>query len=83
MIDLQETEFIPNEVCCVGAGIGGGFQNTNELKVMKFKEAMQTDNVGKWQMAVNEEHNHMTKHNIWQAILRRYLPAAAKILTSI
>jgi histone deacetylase 1/2 len=82
MIDLQETEFIPNEVCCVGAGIGGGFENTNELKVMKFKEAMQTNDAGKWQTAVDEEHDRMTKHSVWQAILRRDLPAAAKILTS-
>jgi hypothetical protein len=25
----------------VGAGLGGGFSNTNELHVMKYKEAMQ------------------------------------------
>jgi hypothetical protein len=59
MLDLQASEFIPSEVCCVRAGIGSGFENTNELKVMKFKEATQTDDTGKWQMAANEERNCM------------------------
>jgi len=30
------------EYACVGAGIGGRFQNTKELHVMKCKEAMST-----------------------------------------
>ena len=28
------------ELACVGAGLGGGFDNTNELHVMKYHEAM-------------------------------------------
>jgi hypothetical protein len=28
------------EVAAVGAGIGGGFENTAELKPMKYNEAM-------------------------------------------
>jgi hypothetical protein len=50
--------------------------------VMKFKEAMKTKDAANWDLAVDEEHGRMTKHNVWQAILRRDLPAAAKILTS-
>ena len=32
---------------------------------------------------MDEEHGRMEKHSAWQAILRRDLPTAAKILTSI
>jgi len=32
-----------NEVNLVGAGIGGGFEVTSELKVMNFKKAMKSD----------------------------------------
>ena len=32
------------EFACIGAVIGGGFQNTKELHVMKYKEGMTTDN---------------------------------------
>ena len=28
------------ELACVGAGLGSGFDNTNELHVMKYHEAM-------------------------------------------
>jgi hypothetical protein len=37
--NLPCTEEI-NEVGLVGAGIGGGFEHTGELKAMKYKEAM-------------------------------------------
>ena len=32
------------EFACIGGVIGGGFQNTKELHVMKYKEGMTTDN---------------------------------------
>jgi hypothetical protein len=81
MKELGKSEFIPDEVCCVRVGIGGGVVNTNDLRVMKFKEAMKSGNMTQWQIAVDEEHGRMTKHNVWQAILCKDLPVAAKILT--
>jgi hypothetical protein len=29
-----------DEIVCFGAGLGGGFQSTKELHVMKYKQAM-------------------------------------------
>ena len=49
---------------------------------MKFKEAMKTTDAKQWQTAVNKEHKRMSKHNVWQAVLRKDLTVAAKILTS-
>ena len=40
----------------VGAGLGGGFANTAELHVMKYDEAMATDEKEQWEKAVEEEH---------------------------
>jgi len=37
------------EFAFVGAGIGGGFDDTNELHVMKFDEAMNTPDKPKWE----------------------------------
>jgi hypothetical protein len=45
-----------SETAFVGAGLKGGFVDTSELHVMKFKEAMTGNNAAKWQKAVNEEH---------------------------
>jgi len=33
---------ITNQVAGIGAGIGGGFEYTNELRVMTYQEAMNT-----------------------------------------
>jgi hypothetical protein len=65
---LREGEFIPDEVNCVGAGIGGGFVNTKELHVMKYQQAMETKDVKNWERAVDEEHDRMVNHRVWQAI---------------
>ena len=48
MKEIHEGEFITNEITCVGAGIGGGFSNTKELHVMKYKQAMATEDVKQW-----------------------------------
>jgi hypothetical protein len=56
MKELGELALIaPNLPCAeevaegglVGAGIGGGFEHTGELKVMKYKEAMASTNKAK------------------------------------
>jgi hypothetical protein len=56
MKDLHESKLIDGEMCCVGAGTGGGFINMNELKVMKSKDSMKTGNEAKWQIVVDDEH---------------------------
>ena len=57
--------FEPGKFACVGAGLGGGFNNTKELHVMKYDEAMQQPDANKWKNAVMEEHERMTKYDVW------------------
>ena len=38
--EVNENDFEKKEFCAVGAGIGGGFTHTTELKVLKFDEAV-------------------------------------------
>jgi hypothetical protein len=82
MKNIHEGAFISQEINCVGAGIGGRFANTKELHVMKYKQAMATKDVKDWERAVDEEHDHMVKHRVWQAILIKDIPKAVKIMTS-
>ena len=70
------------ELGCVGAGLGGGFENTNELHVMKYKEAMKTGDRKLWQKAVAEEHERMVKHDVFKAVKKKDLPPKAKVLTT-
>jgi hypothetical protein len=66
----------------VGAGLGGGFENTQELHVMKYKEAMKTPDKPDWIKGVNEEHERFKKHKCFKAVPRAEVPKGSKILTS-
>ena len=50
------------ETAAVGAGIGGGFKNTNELKVMKFNEAMESADKEEWMKAIDDELQKFKKY---------------------
>ena len=71
-----------NEYGNVGAGLGGGFDNTHELHVMKYKEAMKTPDKPHWIKGVNEEHERFKKHKVFKAVPRSQVPPRHKILTS-
>ena len=74
-------EFPPGEVMCVGAGLGGGFGTTQKLHVMKYNEALEKE-PEKWYDAVQEEHERMEEHKVFQPTLKTDLPKGAKVLTS-
>jgi hypothetical protein len=66
----------------VGAGVGGGFQDTHELHVMKYEQAMKSKDKNAWEIAVKEEHDRMKKYKVFKAVSKDKLPKQAKILTS-
>ena len=68
------------EVGCLGAGIGGGFDDTNELKVVNFKSAMNSESKTEWMKAIEDEHNRMLKHDVWTAVNKKDVPSRAKII---
>ena len=68
------------EIACVGAGIGGGFQDTAELKVMKYHEAMASKDRVKWLKAAEEELYRMWKHKVWTPYKLRDIPRNVRIL---
>ena len=70
------------EVACVGAGIGGGFNNTAELKPMKYRQAMATSDKEKWNEAVELEHESIKRNRVWIPVKLKNIPKHAKILTS-
>ena len=72
---------VDHELAGVGAGIGGSFNNTTELKVKKFEEAMATDAEG-WPKEVDKEHNRMVKNEVWEPVPKSSVPPSAKILMS-
>ena len=77
---------LSNENCdeygLVGAGIGGGFASTTELHVMKFDQAMASNDKEKWENAVQEEHERFERNRVFVATSIDQVPKDAKILTS-
>jgi hypothetical protein len=70
------------ESAMVGAGIGSGYVNTNELHTIKFEEDMVSKEKPLWVKAVEEEFSNMTDHGVFQAVEKSKLPVNAKVLST-
>jgi hypothetical protein len=67
------------EMLCVGAGIREGILHTNELHVLKYKEAMRGTDREHWTNAINEEHERRIENKVWKPINQKDLLADAKL----
>jgi hypothetical protein len=74
----DEAEFDPEELICIGAALGGGFENTQELHIKKYKEAMKEPDKQKWENAILEEHERMVKNQVWRAVPKKDVPRNEK-----
>ena len=51
------------DLALMGAKIGGGIKNTNELKVLSFKKAMQSPDEDTWLKEIKNEKLQLDKCN--------------------
>ena len=70
------------EVAGVGAGTGNEFNNTAELKPMKYKAAMKCDDKELWIQAVEEEYNKFVKYGVFKAVKKADVPKNAKLVST-
>jgi hypothetical protein len=70
-----------NEMALIGAGIGGEFVNTEELRIMNYNEANKSEK-DKWDYAVKEELARMTNSKVWEAVPIDKILEGTKIMTS-
>jgi hypothetical protein len=78
MHHMQNSEFAN-----VGAGVGGGFENTKELKVMNYKDVVNGPDGVCWQAEVENEYQQMVTNKVFEVVLRKDLPAGTKIINSV
>jgi hypothetical protein len=64
-----------SELANVGAGVGGGFENTKELEVMNYKEAVNGPDGVCWQAEVENKYQRMVANTLFRVVLRKDLPA--------
>ena len=82
LIDYSTEIMTDTEFGCVGAALGGGFENTTELRPMKYQEAMATADKSQWEKAVKEEYDRLVQHKVFKLVPKSLVPKKAKILSS-
>ena len=64
----------------VGAGIGSGFTNTQELKVMKYHEAINGPDGDAWKAEVKKEHGRMVHNKVFEPVSLSDLSKNEKVI---
>jgi hypothetical protein len=77
---LQMLNDSVSEYINVGAGVGGGFTNTNMLRVMKYHEALNGRDGKKWKAEVKTEHGRMVKSGVFEKVKLSEFPNDAKVI---
>ena len=81
MQELNNNKIVAMELILVGAGAGGGFENTKELKVMNYKQAMIDDKEG-WTKEVANKKARFNRFKALTAVKRKDLPKGEKVMTT-
>ena len=82
LAELDNEKIAAFKLILVGAGLGGGFEITTELKVMKFKETMKGNNKKYWIKEVATEKSWFDRFNALTAVKKKDLPKGPKVMTS-
>jgi hypothetical protein len=69
------------ELTLVGAA-GGNYVTTEQLKPIKYDEAMATEDADGWDKAVKEEHDRMVDNTVWEVQTPEQVPQDAMVMTS-
>ena len=79
----QETSAtVWSEAALIGAGVGGGFSKTQELRPMKYNEAMASEDKDGWEKSVKEEYQRFEKYKVFKAVSRDEVPKGSKFVTT-
>ncbi len=78
MHHMQSTEFAN-----VSASIGGGFENTKELKVMNYKEAVNGPDGEQWKAEVENKYRRMFANKVFEVVPQKDLPSGTKLIDSV
>ena len=68
---LDQEELKSCKVVLVFAGLGDGFNHTNNLHSLKYKEAISGPDSKAWKPEAKKEHKQMIQHEIERPVKRR------------
>ncbi len=64
----------------MGAGVGGGFSNTQELRVMKYHEVINGPDGELWKEEVKKEHKRMIDSRVFEPVNLSKMPDGVKLI---
>ncbi len=67
----------------VGAVVGGGFINMQELRVMTYNKAINGPGRGPWKAEVEIKYQQMVNCKVFKHVLKSDLPPRTKIIDSV
>ena len=59
-----------------------GINNTHELKVLDYNDAMASNDSDKWEESVVQEHERMVKNKVWKFVRFKDVPKDVDIIDS-
>ena len=74
--ELEDLEFDQ-----VGAGIGGGYDHTDQLRVLNYREAMRSKDREEWIKEIKKEYERFEKFKVFKVVKREDLPKGAKVVS--
>jgi hypothetical protein len=79
---LQMLNNSVSEYINIGAGVGGGFSNTNVVHMMKYHEAINFPDGKKRKAKIKTEHGRMVKSGDFEKFKLSELPSEIKIINT-
>ena len=61
---MHTIDFQDHDIACLGAGIGVGYFNMQELHALSYCQALNSVDKLKWVKSMDEEHDRMLKHEV-------------------
>ena len=74
---------LAQECALVGAGLGGGIQNTKELHVLTYEEAINGPERDQWLESIENEYQRMIDNGVFIPCAPEDVPVGAKILSNV
>ena len=81
LCELYDEEMENIEIAAVGTELGGKFNHTSELKLMKFKEDMNRPDSDKQKEEIKNKHKRMVINGVCELLDKKDLLKGAKIIT--
>ena len=81
--DDESDDDPPPEVLAVGAGaLARNVRNPSELKPLKYKQAMKTEDMEHWLKASDEEYQRFKKREVFEVVQEKNIPPGSRVMTT-